>query len=181
MEKETHAKESLAKHDLADCIGSMQTLCVVKKTQHGIYLAKLCDKDSLDSMPLRQTAKIKAQNNKRLDFITNCHVERSETSNIESRKDFLLDTQNDKDTESKQNLDSALQLKKIIHEAYQAGYAKGYECCNKKFTEQNAECKDNVEKQAPYKVEAQNEWENVALDTKLNAEAQTQVTEPKKD
>lgn len=32
-------------------------------------------------------------------------------------------------------LDSALQLKKIIHEAYQAGYAKGYECCNKKFTE----------------------------------------------
>ncbi|WP_158656851.1 hypothetical protein [Helicobacter bilis] len=31
MEKETHAKESLAKHDLADCIGTMQTLCVVKK------------------------------------------------------------------------------------------------------------------------------------------------------
>ena len=93
----------------------------------------------------------------------------------------MLDTQNDKDTESKQNLDFTLQLKKIIHEAYQAGYAKGYECCNKKFTEQNAECKDNVEKQAPYKVEAQNEWENVALDTNLNAEAQTQVTEPKKD
>ena len=75
MEKETHAKESSAKHDLADCIGSMQTLCVVKKTQHGIYLAKLCDKDSLRFMPLRQTAKIKAQNNKRLDFITNCHVD----------------------------------------------------------------------------------------------------------
>ena len=88
MEKETHAKESLAKHDLADCIGSIQKLCVVKKTQHGIYLAKLCGEDSLDSMPLRQTAKIKAQNNKRLDSITNCHVERSEISNIESKKDF---------------------------------------------------------------------------------------------
>ncbi|WP_080628861.1 S1-like domain-containing RNA-binding protein [Helicobacter bilis] len=106
MEKETHVKESLAKHDLADCIGTMQTLCVVKKTQHGIYLAKPCRKDSLDSTPLRQTAEIKAQNNKRLDSITNCHVERSETSNIESKKDFLLNTQNDKDTESKQNLDS---------------------------------------------------------------------------
>ena len=78
-------------------------------------------------------------------------------------------------------LDSALQLKKIIHEAYQAGYAKGYECCNKKFTEQNAECKNNAEKEAPYKVETQDKWENVALDTKLNAETQTQVTEPKKD
>lgn len=96
MEKES----ILAEHDLADCIGSMQKLCVVKKTQHGIYLAKLCDKDSLDSMPLRQTAEIKAQNNKRLDSITNCHVERSEASNIESRKDFLLDTQNDKNLDS---------------------------------------------------------------------------------
>lgn len=86
MEKETHVKESLAKHDLADCIGTMQTLCVVKKTQHGIYLAKPCRKDSLDSTPLRQTAEIKAQNNKRLDSITNCHVERSETSkNLESK------------------------------------------------------------------------------------------------
>ncbi|AQQ58928.1 hypothetical protein XJ32_01115 [Helicobacter bilis] len=96
-------KESiLAEHDLADCIGSMQKLCVVKKTQHGIYLAKLCDKDSLDSMPLRQTAEIKAQNNKRLDSITNCHVERSETSNIESRKDFspFSKAQNDKKIDS---------------------------------------------------------------------------------
>ncbi len=78
-------------------------------------------------------------------------------------------------------LDSALQLKKIIHEAYQAGYAKGYECCNKKFTEQNAECKDNVEKQAPYKVETQDKWENVALETKLNAETQTQEKISNKD
>ncbi|EQM94739.1 hypothetical protein HRAG_02464 [Helicobacter bilis ATCC 43879] len=104
MEKES----ILAEHDLADCIGTMQKLCVVKKTQHGIYLAKPCRKDSLDSTPLRQTAEIKAQNNKRLDSITNCHVERSETSNIESRKDFspFSKAQNDKNAESKQNLNS---------------------------------------------------------------------------
>ena len=98
MEKES----ILAEHDLADCIGSMQKLCVVKKTQHGIYLAKLCDKDSLDSTPLRQTAEIKAQNDKKLDSITNCHVERSETSNIESRKDFspFSKAQNDKKIDS---------------------------------------------------------------------------------
>ena len=98
MEKES----ILAEHDLADCIGSIQKLCVVKKTQHGIYLAKLCDKDSLDSMPLRQTAEIKAQNDKKLDSTTNCHVERSETSNIESKKDFspFSKAQNDKKIDS---------------------------------------------------------------------------------
>ncbi len=131
IEKEINTKENiLAQHDLADCIGTMQKLYVVKKTQHGIYLSKLPSKDSLDSTKSKtpsaevfldnfkgcadscarslldikddtqesnslESAKKTTQN---LDSITNCHVERSETSNIESKKDFspFSKAQNDK-------------------------------------------------------------------------------------
>ncbi|TLD83149.1 S1-like domain-containing RNA-binding protein [Helicobacter trogontum] len=42
-------KKNMLQHVLADYIGSMQKLCVVKKTQHGIYLAKSLSDDNLDS------------------------------------------------------------------------------------------------------------------------------------
>ena len=56
---------------------------------------------NLDSNPLECSAKINSQEIQRLDSNL-CHVERSETSNIESKKDFSLDTQNDKILESTQ-------------------------------------------------------------------------------
>ena len=56
---------------------------------------------NLDSNPLECSAKINSQEIQRLDSNL-CHVERSETSNTESKKDFSLDTQNDKILESTQ-------------------------------------------------------------------------------
>ena len=63
--------------------------------------ALLKDEVNLDSKNMESSG----ENARRLEFATNCHIERSEISSMESKKDFSPMAQNDKKLDSSGNMD----------------------------------------------------------------------------